>query len=149
MSKIIVRARQLVNEGDVYSGDWGPNADFFGNDCTKCEGYHVCVSIRDQYIDLFTRYRVSRAFEQSILENGIIHPLSIESDYYDDDVKVLCNGHHRLKVAYKYNLYVPIEFTHRKDRWNADEDEKLPNSGDPSRYYHPSGDIASFDVTKL
>lgn len=140
MSSFVVRARQLVH--DVYAGD-------FIDDGGYCEcpwgqpNYHSCVAPVKQFAQVFSRYRVSKSFEQNILENGIIHPLNLETHDYTHD-RILCNGHHRLMVAYKYNLYVPVAFTERSHRWLADDDKRLPNSGDPDRY-RDSHEVASFN----
>ena len=144
---VVVSARRFVHHSGVYSGDWSPS----GAENCECSGFHTCTPIDEQYLDWFTRIEVSKKFEQSVLDKGIIHGLSIEPDYWDRTTAVLCNGHHRLMIAYKHNLFIPLDLcmTDRRsaNRWGADNDGSLPNSGDPSRY-RADGDLASFDVNK-
>lgn len=148
MSEFIVSARNLVHGHSVFSGDWSPDPDSAFNECMCPSGYHLCQTASYQFLDLFGRYRVSREFEQNVLDRGVVHALSIETDYDDESVKILCNGHHRLQVAYKFNLYVPIVFSTRRDRWLADDDKSLPMSGDPDRYGEPASGVASFPMSQ-
>jgi len=139
----------MVHEGHIFSGDWSPEVE----DC-KCHGLHHCLPVTDQYLNWFTRIKVAKDFEQDIRERGIRHGLVIEPDYYDRNTPVLCNGHHRLMVAYKYNLYVPLRLCmDRRDvrnRFAADNDNTLLNSGDPDRYLRRSNvEISSFHFDNI
>lgn len=103
----IVSARKLIDSNDVYSSDWSHYAKP-ACDCTDFD-IHTCAEPSKQWADVFSRIKLSKVFIEHILLHGVMQPIGFgRLTIEDKDYNYVFNGHHRLTVAYRYNLYVPV-----------------------------------------
>ena len=111
-------AKFLVESNMLHSGDWTPyesgrDDDYYSGDC-DCSYplgseiyWHTCcedISLTQKMLDMFVYKDYEKNFEDSILDEGILKAICID---HIDNQYVLRNGHHRLYVAYKYDLSIP------------------------------------------
>ena len=124
---VTIAAREIVESGKYYPGDaMRGEVEKYGAE----QSFHMVF-------EADKAKRITAEFEQSILESGIQYPITLckitatdiaagyVPSYFPTGIRV-CDGHHRLFVAYEHGMRVPVKFI------NASElRQNYHNSPDP------------------
>lgn len=120
----IVSARKLIDSNNVYSCDWS----HYTKPACDCADFdlHTCVKPSKQWADVFSRISLNGFFVEHILLHGVMQPIGFGRSRVDGQLlNHVFNGHHRLTVAYRYNLYIPI--TLEDDPFSITSNDTLPS----------------------
>ena len=108
---VTIGAREIVESGKYYPGDaMRGEVEKYGAE----QSFHMVF-------EADKAKRITAEFEQSIVESGIRYPITlckitatdIAAGYVPSDFPTgirVCDGHHRLFVAYQHGLRVPVKF---------------------------------------
>lgn len=111
-------AKFLVESNMLHPADWTPyesgRDEHKDCDCKFINDvyWHTCcrdISLTQKMLDIFVFKDCDPVFEKSILNEGILKAGCID---HIDGKYALRNGHHRLYLAYKFDLTVPMWVGH-------------------------------------
>lgn len=121
--KMFMSPREIGESVAAY-GDWGPNMGGLPHEQPKGPGFKLMNSKRSGMYD-------------SIAQEGVKHPVSIEHNRRSDGASEFINGHHRLSVASSVapDRLIPV------NHWDARaQDWRAPFRGDVTQDDDPTGD---------